>query len=401
MSIQLLPENAHDLAWWLCSHLNDVRRLPAGGALVGKLPLGYDFDQVVQHIDRVDTASRLAGVNTPASRTIEFHPAAVGVYESIDDLLHVAANRKVIPARFTIAEPYFTYSEGQGGADEKPTSVAEYFSAVGLWGALSTLADIANGAELIFVERHDAQVAIVCAYDAQSLLSMPSLSEFSSEFCKTSIHVDQKRSIVRTALIEHFKPKGKVTLAEVMRAFGAISEEIRRSYAMYMNEFSFKKTRDEIHRQNLDDTLRLNKTLADIQNQLLALPAAILLAGATVKVGEVIRNDAVLAGVWVFCVFMLFLVSNQRSSVRAIAEEIRLRENALEKLPNDSKTVLASLFVELQDRIKHQNMTLWLITLVVVLVAVLSTIAVIWVNTGVTLTGIADAISGWRVHIGS
>jgi len=364
-----LPENAHDLAWWLCSRLDGVRRAPTGGSWEGRLPLEYDFEQVVQHIDRVDTASRLAGFNTPASRTIEFHPAAVGVYQNIDDLLHVAANRKTIPARFTIMEPYFSYSENQGGADEKPDPVADYFNAVGLWGALSKLADVPNGAELIFVESHESQVAIVCAYDVLELVKMPSFPEFSSEFCSTSMHIDQKRSIIRTALINQFRPKGKITLAEVMRAFEDINEEVRRSYTMYMKEFSYKRTRDEIQRQNLDDTLRLNKTFADIQNQLLALPAAILLAGATIKMGEALRNGAVLAGVWVFCIFMLLLVSNQRSSVRAIAEEIRLRQEVLEKLPNDSRKDLASLFIALQGRVKRQNSTLWLVTLVIGLVA--------------------------------
>lgn len=400
MNALSLPENAHDLALWLCSHLDGVRQLPAGGSWEGRLPPEYDFDQVIEQIDRVGATSRLAGVNTPSSRTIEFHPSSVGVYQNIGDLLHVAANRKTIPARFTIIEPYFSYSENQGGADEKPCAVAEYFNAVGLWGALSKLADVPNGAELIFVESHESQVAVVCTYDDRELAKMPSFPEFSSEFCNTSMHIEQKRSIIRTALINQFRPKGKVTLAEVIHAFEDINEEVRRSYTMYMKEFSYKRTRDEIQRQNLDDTLRLNKTLADIQNQLLALPAAILLAGATIKTGEALRNGAVLAGVWVFCIFMLLLVSNQRSSVRAIAEEIRLRQEVLEKLPNDSRKDLASLFTALECRVKRQNSTLRLVALVIGLVAVISTIAVTLINTGATLADAVNAIFGWLVRAG-
>lgn len=390
MNTPQLPENVHDLAWWLCTHLNGVRQTPKGDLWEGELPREYDFDKTVRHIDQVDATSRLAGISTPASRTIEFHPTAVGVYRDVDDLLKVAANRKTPPARFTIMEPHFTYSESKGGVDEKPDLIDNYFNAVGLWGALSMLADVPNGTELIFVESNESRLTIVCSYDAAGLLRMPSFPKFSADFCNTSMHADQKRSIIRTALIEQFKPNAKVTLAEVMQDFEQISEEVRRSYTMYVNEFSYKKTRDEIDRQNLDDTLRLNKTLSDIQNQLLALPAAILLAGATVRIGEALRNSAVLVGVWVFCIFMVLLVLNQRSSLRAIADEIRLRREALEKLPNESKRDLASLFVKLQDRVRRQSVTLWLVTLVIGLVAVVSTAAVALIN---SRTSLSDAIT--------
>jgi len=390
-----LPDNLHDLALWLCAHLEGLHRLSSSGAWEGRLPLAWNFDQIVEHIERIDASSRLMGVQTPGSRTIEFYPAAVGVYQTMDDLLHTAANRKTIPSRFTLLDPSFSYSESVGGAAEKPISVDDYFNAVGLWGALSKLADVSNGAELIFVESHQAQLAIVCSYDAQSIRTMQSLPTFSAEFCSTSTHADQKRSIVRVALIDHFKPRARVTLAEVIRDFSAIYEEVSRSYEMYMNEFSYRKIRDEISRQNLDDTLRLNKTLSDIQNQLLALPAAILLAGATLKAGEVVRNDAVLAAVWVFSVFMVLLVLNQCSSVHAIEEEIRLRRQAIEKLPNDSKRDLDSLFGGLRIRTRRQKLTLLLISIAIGLIAILSTIAVVCVNTGLTAADVVNAISSW------
>src|SRR3546814_1746328 len=65
-----------------------------------------------------------------------------------------------------------------------------------------------------------------------------------------------------------------------------LASDAKRSLSMYMAEFSVKKVTAEVERQNLEDTLSLNKTLSDIQNQLLALPAAILLAGATIKRSE-------------------------------------------------------------------------------------------------------------------
>ena len=97
----------------------------------------------------------------------------------------------------------------------------------------------------------------------------------------------------------------------------------------------------------------------------------------------------------VFSVFMVLLVLNQCSSVHAIEEEIRLRRQAIEKLPNDSKRDLDSLFGGLRIRTRRQKLTLLLISIAIGLIAILSTIAVVCVNTGLTAADVVNAISSW------
>src|SRR5690606_33188115 len=139
-------------------------------------------------------------------------------------------------------------------------------------------------------------------------------------------------------------------LADILARFEAIAIDARHSLAMYMDEFSVAKVKGEVERQNLDDTISLNKTLADIQNQLLALPAAILLAGATIKGGEGLRNYAVLFAVIVFTIYVWILASNQKHAVDAIGTQIARRKSTAAQMPSGSNANLLPLLNSHEDR---------------------------------------------------
>lgn len=389
MSTQL-PNNLHDLAWWLYTRLEGVRTVGPSGVWEGRLPDSYDYAAIVGHIENVDEHQRLLRNGSPAARLIEVNAGAVGVYRTIEELVRVAANRRSVPSRFTIIDPYFSFDEAFPPPDE-PSAVSAYKLAVGLWDALSDLADIKTGSEVIFVESRDATLTVSPAYEARNLRELASFPQFAAEYFRSATHVDQKKSIVRASIVEHFKPKRKVTLADILDNFDGIEREVRRSYAMYAREFSYKKTRDDVERQNVDDMLRLNKTVAEIQNQLLAIPAAVLLAGTTLSSGADLKNLAVLLGMWVFCTFMTLLVSNQRNSVQAINSEMAVRKASLAKLPDDVSAGLVSLFRGLDGRVLRQNCVLSFIAGVVYMVGALTTVAVVWLNYGSTLQRLVTA----------
>lgn len=388
-----LPTNAHDLALWLYDTLEGITPLQGTG-VEGRLPDKYDFNLVATHIEQV--SEKLNGHINEAARIIEFHPSLVGVYSSLSQLLRVEANRKQAPAKFSVLTPRYTYPSPAG--TKMPEEIAQYIEATRLWSTVNKLADIPESNNALFVISHDALLEVRPDYDTQHLVSLPSLPELASEFVNSTTHTDQKRSIFRSCLIEHFRPRRQISLADLIPHFEAIATDAKRSYAMYMAEFSYQKIRSEVEKQNLEDTLRLNKTLADIQNQLLALPAAILLAGATISTDTSIRNYAVLAGVWVFCIFIILLIINQRHSVDAISSEIRLRKNRIEKLPGNEKGELISLFDSLKKRVSRQCLTLHLITVVVVAIALLTTFAVIAINSGLTLQDFIDYIQSCGIH---
>src|SRR5690606_3086480 len=98
-------------------------------------------------------------------------------------------------------------------------------------------------------------ITILPEFDSKDLRPLTSFPRFAAEFSNEESHADQKRSIIRSVLIEQFRPQRRVTLANVLAKFDDIATDTRHSLAMYMAEFSVAKVKSEVERQNLDDTL--------------------------------------------------------------------------------------------------------------------------------------------------
>lgn len=381
-----LPDNSHDMALWLFDNLSDLTRVAGGALWEGKLSSELDFDDVESHLTGLSGA--LAGTCRADNRIIGFYPGNAHVYEDMEHMLQTAGNRRRIPERFTLRDQRYSYPPVEG-ATAYPIAVDRYLETVRLWSVLHDLADVRNGG-LLFVASHDAQLEIRTDFGASDLRDLPDFSRFTAEFGNHESHADQKHSIVRSSLIEQFKPRRGVAMSEVLAAFHDIATNARQSLAMYMAEFSVAKVKSEVERLNLEDTLSLNKTLADIQNQLLALPAAILLAGATIVGGQVLRNYAVMIGVAIFSIFILTMVANQRHSIGAIASQIDRRKAKVASMPGDSGTNVLPLFTALEQRVNKQRLTLTFISGVVWVVLVLTVLAVLDINGHVeVLKGIA------------
>lgn len=371
-----LPTDPHDFALWLFDNLEDPARVGDSALWEGSLPDSLDFAAVEEHLENLPKS--LAGACRADTRTIGFYPSNANVYEDIRELLGVASNRNRIPVRFTVRNSGFTYPIATDTC-AVPESIAQYMDAVRLLSVLDKLADV-HGGGFLFVSSHEAQIAILPEFGHDDLCPLVSFPRFAAEFANDESHADQKRSIIRTTLIEQFQPHRSVTMAEVLTNFEAIATNARHSLAMYMNEFSVAKVRSEVERQNLDDTISLNKTLAEIQNQLLALPAAILLAGATIKTGETLRNYSVLFGVVIFAIFVWILASNQKNSIDAISAQIIRRKNKVEKMPVGSNASIIPLFTALEDRVGRQKCTLCVVKCIVLTVVIATALAVVDVN---------------------
>lgn len=371
-----LPTDPHDFALWLFDNLDDLARVGDSTLWEGTLPEIFDFAAIEEQLDNLPKP--LAGACRADTRTIGFHPSNANVYEDIGELLGVASNRSRIPARFTVRDSGFTHPVATT-AITVPDAVAQYMDAVRLLSLLEKLADVHNGG-LLFVSSHESQLTILPEFSHDDLRPLDEFPRFAAEFSGEESHADQKRSVIRTTLIEQFRPQRIVTMAQVLAKFEAIATDARHSLAMYMAEFSVAKVKGEVERQNLDDTISLNKTLSDIQNQLLALPAAILLAGATIKTGEILRNYAVLFGVVVFTVFVWMMASNQRHSIDAIKNQIVRRKSTVERMPTGSNVSILPLFATIEDRVKRQKRTLCLIKCIIFSVLIATALVVIEVN---------------------
>lgn len=390
MSTQF-PTEPHEFALWLIDNLENLQSIGGSALWEGRLPSHLDFELVESHVESLPNS--FAGPCRSDTRRIGFYPSSVNVYQNLDQLVLQSSNRVRVPSRFTLLEERFSYPTLESTCS-MPKQVAHYLEAVHLFSVLKNLADAHNGG-LLFVSSHEAQLTILPDFCAANLRPLDSFQRFVAEFANEEAHFDQKRSVVRTVLIEQFRPRKLASMAELLEKFSDIASDARHSLAMYMAEFSVAKVKAEVERQNLDDTLSLNKILSDIQNQLLALPAAILLAGATIKAEEHLRNYAVFIGIFVFAVFVLTLVSNQRHSIEAISNQIALRKEKVNSMPSGSSANVVPLFKALELRVSKQRKTLSFISIVVVSIVLLTGIAVADVNGEGAVIDLIDRAWDW------
>lgn len=364
----MLPTTSHNWALWLHANLEEVQHA-GGGRWQGTLPGRWDFAEVVRGLEAHE---RLGGIQDERTRRIEFYPVAGGVFESIDALIRTHPRR--VPALFAVRD--LGYDSAASGS--RPDQVVRYVDAVKLWGLLTEAADHVdqNGGVLHFIKSHDDRLAITADYGQQDLIAIPALNQFASEFVESDHHKDQKRSILRTAIIDRFKGQKKIAFAQMLPAFDAVLENVRSSYSMYVSEFSFEKVKAEIEKDNLESTLKLNKTFSEIQNQLLAIPLALVLVASqiTPSAGWTLKNGVIWLGASFFTVLMAMLVHNQFRAIAAIGEEINLRWHKIKQQPIAISSKFERSFTELRRRQRTQRIVLWVVAVLVGIAFVFSTI---------------------------
>lgn len=361
-----LPKTPHDWARWAFANLEGVYEL-GNGTYRGVLPAAHDFATIVDELER--SGGKVFGLTQPSTRSIEFQPIAGNVYQTVEQLVGTPVNQTRVPELFTVRELAYTTP-----AEPAPNPIQEYRQAVQLWSLVKELADhvVEVPPSLFFLESPTRKIEIIPRYDATNLRPLPGLEEFSRDFVRSDLHRAQKQDMVRAALIDTLGP-GRTTLGALIARFESFVRQVTDAYAIFAADFSYQKVRSEVEKQNLDDTLRLNKTLADIQNQLLALPAALILAAGSLDAGNSIKNLSIVIGVLIFAALMFALVTNQKSSVRSIGNEVKLRKMLVDKQPTEVASRFSGAFTDISAQVSKQNRTLngVLVLIAIVVVCVL------------------------------
>lgn len=370
----LVPDDAQAAAVWLLDELEEVGPSALDEVLLqGRLSKGHDFSGVVERLGLV--APGLVSGADERERLITFTPRNAGVYASLSELLCASVgHRRSVPARFFLRDSRYS---GPGARDSAPADVASYYDMICLSEIVRNVGDYSSAAEKFvnFVVRPDAKFRVEMDFSEAELVSIEGIEAFSSSFLHSDFHAEEKREIVRDCLADLAKGVATVPLAMVAHRFDVVMKNCRASYALLLSKFSAASVQKEVDKQNLEDTLRLNKTFSEIQNQLLALPAAILVAGAAFEAGKVYKNAAIFLGVAVFVVLMFLLIRNQRNSVSAISAEIALRKSNLEGQPDAVAAMYIPAFSALEKRVATQKRTLSVVLVLSVAVFVFAAYA--------------------------
>lgn len=345
-----VPDNAHDAAAWLLRILEAPRpSVLEPDLIVGVLPSAYDLSEIDSMLLTLGPFYESAN---SATREISFLPQRAGIYASLDEMLRVqVANQSRVPEKFSLTNIGYVH-----GIDRKSLAVEAYLDATTAIGFLKSLSDFSSQADwrLHFTLSAEKKLSISLSYTSQDLRALPGIADLWSQFVCADVHAGEKRIICRQALFDVFKGSAEITVAEFFLRFEEWSQSVRSSYAMFMERFSSDTLRVEVDKLNSDDMLRLNKTFSEIQNQLLAIPAALLVVGASVEQDNWPKNLSIVFGTLIFTVFMWLLIRNQENSVSAISAEICVRQRKLEAQPEVVSAPFVQAFTDLAKRVAHQ-----------------------------------------------
>lgn len=309
--------------------------------------------------------------SSPANREVLFMPPleqnAFFAF-SLEDLLATSQRRQSVPAKFYLADIDFLYDGDYEGA---PQVIRSYVDAVTLTGLFSPpLADhiVPKGAaKLIFF--HGEKIELSLDYNRQEMSCLSGVTSFAQEYIRTETHVEQKRTIVKSILLEMKKEVGgeRFHIGLIMSRFEEFARRVSSSYQLYVSEFSFQKIKAEVEKSKFEALSKINKVFSDIQNQLLAVPVALVVACGQMEAasGFSLKNFFILVGSLVFAIFMLFLILNQRNTLSTIFLEMTAEWDLIKGKHNAVKLKFDAPYKLLRSRYKYQAVLLEVVGLVV------------------------------------
>lgn len=356
----------------------DQKKL-AGADLAGTLVLDQAklelLEEIVERQLQVDIIPRKYDIGDTVSIELAIPRATNSFFaNSWQELLDHHSFRFSAPKEFFVAqENYFN--------EENITTVSStrYYSILSLISVLKETADYVDstldGLKLIFLANSKFELPI--NYQYISFRDTPGSLELANEFKSASTkHLEQRKAIVKTVLSEMLSSVvASARFKDLLERFAEFTKKIKDNYELYVAEFSFEKVLDEVEAHKLDYTIKINKVFSDIQSQLLAIPAALILVGSQLTNEGALswKNSLIIVGVFVYSVLMDLLIRNQRNSLFAIGNEIRKQKEHLVRKHIALEGVFDDAFSALNNRFVQQGRLLWIVDFLVALMLGCST----------------------------
>ncbi len=395
-----IPTDKLEFSIWLYKNIENPQWISSRQVL-GTLKPNIEYKDVIDKLEALD----LEGFGcSEKTRSIDFslpHDSNGFFAKSLKHLLKNPKRSVQSPSRFYIAELDYLYSSANEESD-LPDQIQGYFHRLELISALrDKVADYHHnetGTEkLVFIT--DKKLEITIKLDHKSLSPTPACKSLIENFILSDLHKDQRILILKTTLIEEFSKNGSRNISiDIEDIFSNIDKLLKRSthnYDLFVSNFSFEKVKDELEREKLDFTIKLNNVFSSIQNQLLAIPVALVLVGSQMEnTGEWDQNNFVIwLGAMVFAVLLSLLVRNQKNSLTAIRQEI---DQQWRRIQSDHRSIadqLTGLYKSLDRRYQHQ---VWLIRTVDTLVALsllVATVYLLWVSVPISVAKAAGTLA--------
>lgn len=285
---------------------------------------------------------------------------------SIKELLEAPKRMLKPPTEFYVASNDFLFKEGHNNT---PELISNYLNASQLASALIEISDHAlkKSPKAIFL--HGEKLELPLSYSEEDLRPLENLDQFIINFVHADIHKDQKATIIKVVLIEMLKSNeiDRLTLPCLIKRFDEFIDRINANYQLYVSEFSFDKIKSQLETEKFEFTLKLNKVFSEIQNQLLAVPIALLIIGSQMKQSEgfSLMNTSIWCGSLVFGLFMSLLIRNQKSTLNAIKLEMESQWSTMQRKHKYAAERLGFHYKQLNKRYLLQRWFLFIISLII------------------------------------
>jgi hypothetical protein len=183
----------------------------------------------------------------------------------------------------------------------------------------------------------DGKVEVPVRYNAITLQSLETeiVERLINQFSDV-LHRSQKLSILSDAIATLVRSQSEATRFDhLIRNIDHLASSLNDGYRLFVSSFSYDKIRTDVENENLDFLTRIHKTFVDIQGQLLGIPIATIVVASQMKSAatcgvEVWTNFSVLAGAWIFAVFLCASIANQFFTLNAIGGEVQRQKSRLE-----------------------------------------------------------------------
>lgn len=250
---------------------------------------------------------------------------------------------------------------------DSPEIVSKYYSVLSFISVLQQLADFVDtsdpsAATLFFLLKEKYEVRV--EYSAEDV-QKGSSSQALAHFIESSPHEANKRDIVKGIVVDVIKgnPAAFSTLVWTM---DDIVRRANDNYSVFVSEFSFDKIKDEIAKRKIDFILRINKVFSDIQDKVLGVPLALIIATTQIDAkNSYNKNTAIIMGLSLFTIIMGMLVKNQMSNLNAIKEEYTYQEGVLEKEFSSLHSKISNAFQAINRRQKTLRVLLYAVAVLV------------------------------------
>lgn len=334
----------------------DVDSNSISGNISNRLSLSFDEIQAQFNFFEIDNSD-----NDKGSQIIVVPLTGTNVYYNINQYLKKDSRRLDFNplTSFYIYDLSVKYIPATNSLNSKINNillVAELFSNLKKISDLH--GDSGNKSFIIFVSKKNLKInSEFNENDLNGDLFL--IKRFILEYLQNEFHQEDRYLSVINGLHETFKDN-EISISEFIKKFETFYRIVKNNFQLYMDKFSFNDFKNQVEEDRREYTIKINKVFSDMQNQLLTLPiATVLAAGQMVFVtssGDFIKNTLIFVGIIIFCVFVLMQISNQKVTLDSLDEEIKSRKLAMqEREESDYRSEYLNAYTKLDTRIIKLN----------------------------------------------